>query len=122
MIDYFTMRPGRDLDFSKAETRSWFWQHLEPAFHQGIVGWWNDEADVTATADDREFHFDSFQFLNMGRMLYEGQREHSDLRVWAINRNGYLGAQRYGYEVWSGDIQTGFQSMQHQRNAHVGNT
>src|ERR1700690_3018545 len=51
----------------------------------------------------------------MGRMLYEGQRGHSDLRVWSINRNYYLGAQRYGYAEWSGDIQTGFQSMQDQR-------
>lgn len=115
ITDYFTGRPGRDLDFSKAETRTWYWNHLKPAFHEGLVGWWNDEADVTGTADGKAFYFDSFQFLNMGRMLYEGQREDSNLRVWSINRNTYLGAQRYGYAAWSGDIPTGFQSMEQQR-------
>lgn len=103
--DYFAGRPTRDLDFSKAETRAWYWQHLEPTFDAGMTGWWNDEAD----------NANNFQFLNMGRMLYDGQRSHSDTRVWSINRNYYLGSVRYGYAEWSGDIQTGFISMAHQR-------
>lgn len=115
IVDYFSKRPGRDLDFSNAETRSWYWDHLKPAFREGLVGWWNDEADVTGTADGRQFRFSSFQFLNMGRMLYDGQRKDSNLRAWSINRNTYLGAQRYGYAVWSGDIQTGFEVMEQQR-------
>ncbi len=115
MMDYVTHREARDLDFSKAETRSWYWKHLEPSFDAGIVGWWNDEADNTGTVNDGIFNFNSFQFLNMGRALYEGQREHSDLRVWSLNRNYYMGAQRYGYAEWSGDIQTGFESMERQR-------
>jgi alpha-glucosidase len=65
--------------------------------------------------DGRTFNFNNFQFLNMGRLLYEGQRGYSDRRVWSINRNYYLGAQRYAYAEWSGDIQTGFESMQDQR-------
>ena len=107
--------PVRDLNFSKAEARSWFWNHLMPAFHAGMVGWWNDEADHTTLANGQTFNFNNFQFFNMGRMLYEGQRACSDLRVWSINRNFYLGAQRYGYAEWSGDIMTGFESMQDQR-------
>ncbi len=103
--DYATGRLARDLDFSKPETRSWYWQHLESTFDAGMTGWWNDEADNS----------NNFQFLNMGRTLYDGQRGHSNLRVWSINRNYYLGAQRYGYAEWSGDIQTGFGSMAHQR-------
>jgi alpha-glucosidase len=115
MLDYFTLKPARDLDFRKPETRAWYWQHLQPTFDEGMVAWWNDEADVTGTVGGGTFNFDSFQFLNMGRMIYDGQRSHSNVRVWTINRNYYLGAQRYGYAEWSGDIQTGFQSMQHQR-------
>lgn len=114
-IDYFTQRPARDLDFSKAETRTWYWKHLEPAFDAGMVAWWNDEADVTGGEHGHDFYFDNFQFLNMGRSLYDGQRSYSNQRVWSLNRNNFLGSQRYGYAVWSGDIQTGFQSMQHQR-------
>ena len=108
----------RDLDFGNPETRSWYWKHLEPAFDAGMVAWWNDEADHTYVnwpISGGVTNFNNFQFLNMGRALYDGQRAHSDLRVWSINRNYYLGALRYGYAEWSGDIQAGFQSMQNQR-------
>jgi alpha-glucosidase len=103
--DLLLPQPARSIDFSKAAARAWFWQHLEPAFDTGIAAWWNDEADYA----------NNFQFLNMGRSLYEGQRGNSNLREWSINRNFYLGAQRYSYAEWSGDIQTGFGSMAHQR-------
>lgn len=103
--DYFSHRMARDLDFNNPATRAWYWEHLLPAFRAGMVAWWNDEAD----------NGNNFQFLNMGRMLYEGQRADSNLRVWSINRNFYLGASRYGYAGWSGDINTGFASMAFQR-------
>jgi alpha-glucosidase (family GH31 glycosyl hydrolase) len=35
--------------------------------------------------------------------------------VWSINRDFWLGAQRYAYALWSGDIQAGFASMAAQR-------
>ncbi len=110
MPDYFSRRMARDLDFNNPTTRAWYWQHLLPAFRAGMVAWWNDEADLSG-----ETIFNNFQFLNMGRMLYEGQRADSNLRVWSINRSFYLGASRYGYAGWSGDIDTGFASMAFQR-------
>jgi alpha-glucosidase len=108
--DYFSHRMARDLDFSDPATRAWYWQHLLPAFHAGMVAWWEDEADYNG-----ETVFNNFQFLNMGRAIYDGQRAGSNLRVWTINRNFYLGASRYGYALWSGDIDTGFASMAYQR-------
>jgi alpha-glucosidase len=117
-------REERDIDFSNADARAWFWKNLEPSFDAGMIAWWNDEADHTfpwwhGSESDQQatksFNFNNLQFFNMGRMLYEGQREHSNLRVWSINRNYYLGAQRYGYAEWSGDIMTGFESMRQQR-------
>ena len=117
-------RVERDLDFSNEDVRAWFWQHLEPSFDAGVTAWWNDEADHVfpwwhgAESDQQAmqvFNFNNLQSFNMGRMLYEGQRKHSNLRVWSINRNYYLGAQRYGYALWSGDIMTGFESMRQQR-------
>lgn len=114
--EYFSHRMARDLDFNNADERSWFWEHLRPAFRAGMVGWWNDEADVSGHADaSKQVVFNNFEFLNMGRMLYEGQRKDSETRVWSINRNFYLGASRYGYAGWSGDIQSGFASMALQR-------
>lgn len=105
--DYFSKKTIREVDFDKAEARAWFFNDaLKHSFDTGIVGWWNDEAD----------NLDSdTQFMNMQRALYEGQRTYGDQRVWSINRNFYLGSQRYAYGLWSGDIHTGFASMKGQR-------
>jgi len=106
-VDYFSHELVRDLDFDRAATRAWFFNPiLAHSFDTGIVGWWNDEADEDG--DDTEF-------LNMERALYDGQRRHTDERVWSLNRNFWLGAQRYAYGLWSGDINTGFASMAEQR-------
>ena len=106
-LDYFSHKTVRDIDFGNPLARTWFFNDaLKHSFDTGIVGWWNDEADN----DDSDTEFE-----NMQRALYEGQRAHSDKRVWSINRNFYLGSQRYAYGVWSGDIATGFDSMKGQR-------
>lgn len=108
--DYVTNRWARNLDFNLPETRTWIWEHLKPAFLAGMAGWWNDEADPAPATQ-----LGNFQFMNMARMLYDGQRSVADQRVWSLNRNYYLGANRYGYALWSGDIDTGFPAMAYQR-------
>jgi alpha-glucosidase len=106
-VDYFSLNPVGDLDFDLPAARAWFFNDaLKHSFDTGIVGWWNDEADNT---DDNN------QFMNMQRALYDGQRAYSTLRVWSVNRNFWLGSQRYAYGLWSGDIPTGFASMAAQR-------
>ena len=105
-LDYFSKKMVEDLDFTKSETRSWYFNQAKGALDKGIVGWWNDEAD-----EDN----DSLQFLNMEKALYEGQRATNNNRVWSINRNFFLGSQKYAYGMWSGDIRSGFNSMAMQR-------
>lgn len=104
--DYFSNKPVNDLNFALATTQKWFFNSCKKSIDNGIVGWWNDEADELQ---------DNFQFMNMEKSLYEGQRNYNDQRVWSINRNFYLGSQRYAYGMWSGDISTGFPSMAAQR-------
>jgi len=107
-LDYFSHKPVENLDFDKPATRAWFFNPtLAHSFATGIVGWWNDEADEAGG---------NTQFLNMERALYDGQRGMTDTRVFSLNRNFWLGAQRYAYGLWSGDIETGFTSMARQRS------
>ncbi|MDT4986340.1 MAG: hypothetical protein QOI74_434, partial [Micromonosporaceae bacterium] len=108
--EYFSQRLANDYDFAKQTCRDEYWKHAKALFGTGISGWWNDEADEAGG-----FVFNSLQHLNMERALYEGQRSESTKRVFSINRNYYLGAQRYGYGEWSGDISSGFASMADQR-------
>jgi alpha-glucosidase (family GH31 glycosyl hydrolase) len=105
--DYFSKRLANDFDFSKPALRAWYWQHARTLFDTGISAWWNDEADDG---------FDSLGFFHMQQSLYEGQRSVSDRRVWSLNRNFYLGAQRLAFGTWSGDINTGFAAMADQRS------
>jgi alpha-glucosidase (family GH31 glycosyl hydrolase) len=100
--EYFSNRLAQDIDFSTQPARNWFWSHAKGLFETGIDGWWNDEAD---------YGFSSLGFFNMQRSLYDGQRSVANQRVWSINRNFYLGSQRYGFGTWSGDINTGFENM-----------
>jgi alpha-glucosidase len=117
-VDYVTHKTAMNIDFNKSEARKWYWEHLEPAYAAGMAAWWNDEADYS-----EKVVFNNFQHVNMGRMLYEGQRTYGIAasapekakRVWSINRNFYLGGLRYGYAEWSGDIATGFDVMARQR-------
>lgn len=104
--DYFSHRLANDLDFSKPDLRKWYWKHAKDLYETGLSGWWNDEADDG---------FDSLGFFHMQQSLFEGQTSMSNRRVWSINRNYYLGAQRFGFGTWSGDIRTGFRNMADQR-------
>ncbi|MDC0710857.1 glycoside hydrolase family 31 protein [Stigmatella sp. ncwal1] len=96
-VDYFSGRQCKDVNFALTDCRNWFWSHFKDSYDAGIVAWWNDEADNLGPWDD------NFQFLNMQRGAYEWQRAYSGKRVWSINRNQFLGSQRYGYALWSGD-------------------
>jgi len=104
--DYFSGKLVREIDFGNPAARTWFFDHMKAAFKSGMVGWWNDEAD--------NVDIDT-QHMDMQRAIYDGQRAISNQRVWSISRNFYLGAQRYAYGMWSGDIHTGFASMAGQR-------
>jgi alpha-glucosidase (family GH31 glycosyl hydrolase) len=103
--EYYSGRLANDVDFTTQPARDWFWSHAKGLYQTGISGWWNDEADEG---------FNSLGFFNMQRALYDGQRSISPNRVFSLNRNFYLGAQRYGFATWSGDINTGFDSMKRQ--------
>ncbi|MFA5832202.1 MAG: TIM-barrel domain-containing protein [Bacteroidota bacterium] len=107
--DYFSGKQVGRLDFRKKETRNWYWDSFVNkggAYQNGIIGYWNDESDE---------YGGNLMTLYMESSEYEGQRLFNDRRVFSLNRNFYLGAQRYAYGLWSGDINTGFASMANQR-------
>lgn len=104
--DYFSGKKVNDINFHLPESRKWFFDNSKNAMETGILGWWNDEADAG---------FDNTQFIDMQKGMYEGQRNTNDIRAWSINRNFYLGAQKYAYGMWSGDIGSGFDVMASQR-------
>lgn len=107
--DYCSSKDYVSVDFSTQAARSWWWKSTQNAFDLGLSGYWNDEID-------HENGYGNFGDFNVQRAQYEGQRAYTNgsTRVWSINRNFYLGAQRYAYGVWTGDISTGFTNMKGQ--------
>ena len=110
-----------ELDFSRPECRAWYWDQVRGhgAMRAGIVGFWNDEADEADVGNGQHFRFNNFEHFHMQQALYEGQRPAgadpaATPRAWSLNRNFYLGAQRFAYGMWSGDIPTGFDAMAQQ--------
>jgi alpha-D-xyloside xylohydrolase len=74
---------------------------------------WNDatEGDMYANIDWRSPAY----ALMVCKTSYEGQRAiTNDKRVYTLTRSAWAGQQRYGFTLWSGDIQTDFAELKRQ--------
>ena len=72
-----------------------YWPYHKPLMDLGIDGWWPDQGDG----------LDGPSRLARIRMYWEGpQRYRPNERPFALHRNGYVGMQRYGAFLWSGDV------------------
>jgi alpha-glucosidase (family GH31 glycosyl hydrolase) len=72
-----------------------YWPYHKPLMDLGVDGWWPDQGDG----------LDAPSRLARIRMYWEGpQRYRSNERPFALHRNGYVGMQRYGAFLWSGDV------------------
>lgn len=95
---------GRTPDDRWPDDRSvpCYWPHHKAVNDLGVDGWWPDQGDG----------YDAPSRLNRIRMYSEGsQLWRPDERPFALHRNGYAGMQRYGAFLWSGDIQSRWETL-----------
>ena len=79
-----------------------YWPYHKPLFDLGVDGWWPDQGD----------DYDAPSRLNRTRMYYEGpQLWRPNERPFALHRNGYAGMQRYAAFLWSGDVQSRWETL-----------
>lgn len=79
-----------------------YWQHHAPAAKLGVDGWWPDDGDPLDTEGRLARH----------RMYYLGSIESQpNVRPWSLHRTGYAGIQRYGGWVWSGDVDSRWETL-----------
>ena len=79
-----------------------YWPYHKPVYDLGIDGWWPDQGD----------DYDAASRLNRIRMYWEGCRLwRPDERPFALHRNGYAGMQRYAAFLWSGDVQSRWETL-----------
>jgi len=81
---------------------SCYWAKHREVFATGVDGWWPDEGDP----------LDAPSRLTRNRMYWEGpQLDRPDERPFALHRNGYAGMQRYASFLWSGDVQSTWETL-----------
>ena len=112
--------PQAEIDVTNPETRAFVFSKLKENYlDQGVDGLWFDEAEP-------EIHPEQFEnlLLHIGRgdeygliypyyyaqMAFDGFSQMGVTPVTLI-RAGYLGAQKFGALVWSGDIPSSFESL-----------
>ena len=85
---------------------SCYWPAHKPLADMGVDGWWPDQGDG----------FDGPSRLNRHRMYWEGmQLWRPNERPFALHRNASAGIQRFGGFIWSGDVQSRWDTLK----AHV---
>jgi alpha-glucosidase (family GH31 glycosyl hydrolase) len=79
-----------------------YWPAHKPLLDLGIDGWWPDQGDG----------LDAPSRLARNRMYFEGQQMfRPNERVYALHRNAYAGMQRYAAFLWSGDVQSRWETL-----------
>ena len=103
-----------------------YWKYLKTLYDYGIDAWWMDSTDPDCfypTDDDYEFPtgFGSFRKMRNAFPLatvsgiYENQRNVSEKqRVFIMTRSSYAGQQRYGSNMWSGDVASSWDMLRKQ--------
>jgi alpha-glucosidase (family GH31 glycosyl hydrolase) len=81
---------------------SCYWPVHKPLLDIGVDGWWPDQGDG----------LDAPSRLARNRVYFEGHRMYRpNERVYALHRNGYAGMQRFASFLWSGDVQSTWETL-----------
>lgn len=116
----------RVYDAYSPVARDIYWKHLTRLYDLGMDGWWMDSTEPDHL-DAKPEDFDTPTYLGSFRKVrsayplmavggvYDHQRATtSDKRVFILTRSGFAGQQRYGCNVWSGDIVSTWESLRKQ--------
>ncbi|MBT9671130.1 family 31 glucosidase [Secundilactobacillus kimchicus] len=112
------------VDFTNPDAQKYLWKLLKKNYaDKGVDLFWLDEAEPEYTVYD----FDNYRYydgsnLQIGntypvgysKAIYDGQREDGQTDIVNLVRCAWAGSQKYGALVWSGDIDSSFQSLRNQ--------
>jgi len=125
----------RPYDPFSGEARDLYWRYLSKMWDMGVDAWWMDstEPDHHTLKADRDEDFELMTAagsLRRVRNAYplvavEGVYDHQraaapDRRVTILTRSAWAGQQRTGAQVWSGDVQSTWESLRQQVPAGLG--
>ncbi|GCF08917.1 glycoside hydrolase family 31 protein [Dictyobacter arantiisoli] len=114
-------------DSSNPEARDFIWEQVNEHYYQlGIKTWWLDACEpemFPLDPDNVRFHIGNGQAVANAypllheRGFYEHIKEAGAPAVVNLCRSGWAGSQRYASAIWSGDINSTFETLQAQIRA-----
>jgi alpha-D-xyloside xylohydrolase len=117
----------RVYDPFNPKARDIYWKHLnEGLFKLGIDGWWMDSTEPDHLSFkpedmDTKTYLGSFRkvrnaypLMTVGGVYNNQRKVTSDKRVFILTRSGFAGQQRYGTNVWSGDVNSSWDNLRNQ--------
>ena len=116
----------RVYDAFSQDARDIYWQNLKRLFNQGVDAWWMDSTDpdfFNPTEHDYEHKAgngtwrsmrNAFPLCTVGGVYDSQRKENSDKRVFIMTRSAFAGQQRYGSNMWSGDVASSWDMLRKQ--------
>lgn len=120
----------RVYDAYSSKARDIYWNYLNKGIFQlGMDGWWMDSTEPdhfnhkkedfdhqTAMGSFRSVR-NAYPLMTVGGVYDHQRAETDDKRAIILTRSGFLGQQRYASNVWSGDVQSSWDSFRKQVTA-----
>ena len=108
--------------------RDIYWKHLTRIHSMGMDGWWMDSTEPDHFDDKMDFSTGmgsyrrvkgAFPLMTVGG-VYDHQREaDATKRVFILTRSAWFGQQRYGCNVWTGDVVSTWDMLRKQIPQHL---
>jgi alpha-D-xyloside xylohydrolase len=115
------------VDVTNPEARQFMWEKIKKNYYDiGIRMFWLDEAEPEIDPLDYEnvrylrgngLEVSSIYPFNFAQAFYEGQTRAGQKDIINLIRCGWIGSQRFGTVLWSGDIYGDFETLRRQVKA-----
>lgn len=116
--------PETYYDPTNPEARKFVWERAKENYYKlGVKNFWLDEAEPEITPYDYDnlrywigngMEVSSLYPFYYAKTFYDGQKEEGQEEIVNLIRCAYLGSQRFGTVLWSGDICSDFDSLRRQ--------
>jgi len=108
--------------------RDIYWDNLKRLHAFGMDGWWMDSTEPDHFDSNMDFPTGKGSFrrvrgayplLTVGGVYDHQIKADSTKRVFILTRSGWFGQQRYGCNVWTGDVSSTWDMLRKQIPAHL---
>lgn len=116
----------RVYDCYSQKGRDIYWNNLKTLFNDGVDAWWMDssEPDYFNSKDTDYEHMtglgswrrvrNAFPLCTVSGVYNHQRKASSDKRVFIMTRSAFAGQQRYGANMWSGDVTSSWDMLRKQ--------